>query len=564
MNIISTLLSHQSSAKLATDPGTAPIVMAAKTSGVRAPARTSDGYSAARTIGVAALLISVAVCVRGLVGWWAVLPLWVLQAELMCRLFDAGVLGRASHSTPETTPVEEQTFTWEEVAARNGADAAWIAIDDIVYDVTDFVDRHPGGREMLLLAVGRDATNLFNSYHPFTNAPRALLARMRIGTLATHEHPTYAADSGFYREAAAAVKAYFVQTGLDRKNPWTGVMRMSPVYVVFAGAFWGAFCKDNVHFGVRVALAVLLGCCQGMPLTGWMHDASHASIGRSERWWWNVGRIALDYVSGSSMLSWRNQHVIGHHVYTNVLGADPDLPVKLDMDPRRLVEQQRWRSFYRYQHLYLLPLYGILGLKSRLQDVTEVFASRTNGPVRVNPISTQDYLRMLSGKCVFVFYRLVVPWTFCNALTGMQMFALFMITEWMTGYWLAFNFQVSHISSDADFLFSDTEKRKEGKSPGTMSDEWAVAQVTTTVDYAHGSAIAAYLSGALNYQTVHHLFPTVSQYHYPAITPIVMQVAEKHGVKFNVKKNFAEALSGHISHLREMGKAGIGAELKLE
>lgn len=34
------------------------------------------------------------------------------------------------------------------------------------------------------------------------------------------------------------------------------------------------------------------------------------------------------------------QHVIGHHIYTNVFLADPDLPDKMEADPRRLVPKQ--------------------------------------------------------------------------------------------------------------------------------------------------------------------------------------------------------------------------------
>jgi fatty acid desaturase len=35
--------------------------------------------------------------------------------------------------------------------------------------------------------------------------------------------------------------------------------------------------------------------------------------------------------------------------------------------------------------------------------------------------------------------------------------------------------------------------------------------VKTGLDYGHGSTIATFLSGALNYQIEHHLFPCVSQ-----------------------------------------------------
>ena len=37
------------------------------------------------------------------------------------------------------------------------------------YDLTKFVERHPGGQEAILLGRGRDCTALFESYHIFSN-----------------------------------------------------------------------------------------------------------------------------------------------------------------------------------------------------------------------------------------------------------------------------------------------------------------------------------------------------------------------------------------------------------
>lgn len=497
--------------------------------------------------------------------WWF-LPFFVLHLELIARLYDQRVLGRVNKKPSPKAMFDSpiQTFTWQEVADHATEESAWIAIDGLVYDVTAFVDSHPGGREMLLLSVGRDATDLFNSYHPFTSKPRAVLKKYRIGSLATFEHPVYKPDTGFYKDCCTAVQQYFQSTGEDDKDPKAMFLRMAPVYVVFIMAYLTAVFVPNVSLPVRVIAAIVLGVCQGMPLTGWMHDASHAAIGHSERWWWNVGRFALDYMSGSSLLSWRNQHVLGHHVYTNVMGADPDLPVCLEADPRRLVKQQRQKDMYQWQHVYLPPLYGILGMKSRVQDITEIYSQLTNGPIRVNPIVTEDYLRLISSKSVWFFYRVVVPWVFFKAVSPGTFALLFFCTEMMTGYWLAFNFQVSHISDDVDYLFSDTSKRANGECPAMIEEEWAKTQIQTTVDYGHGDPVAAYMSGALNYQTVHHLFPTVSQAHYPKITPIVMKVAEKHGIKFNVFKSFPSALMAHVRHLRNMGLEGRAAELKME
>ena len=40
------------------------------------------------------------------------------------------------------------------------------------YDLNDFVRRHPGGKEAILLGRGRDCTALFESYHSFTKLNR--------------------------------------------------------------------------------------------------------------------------------------------------------------------------------------------------------------------------------------------------------------------------------------------------------------------------------------------------------------------------------------------------------
>ena len=39
-----------------------------------------------------------------------------------------------------------------------------------VYDVSGFIDKHPGGARQLLLGAGRDITMVFESYHHFNNS----------------------------------------------------------------------------------------------------------------------------------------------------------------------------------------------------------------------------------------------------------------------------------------------------------------------------------------------------------------------------------------------------------
>lgn len=41
----------------------------------------------------------------------------------------------------------------------------------LMFVATAWMDSHPGGKEILLLAAGRDITYAFDSYHPFTEKP---------------------------------------------------------------------------------------------------------------------------------------------------------------------------------------------------------------------------------------------------------------------------------------------------------------------------------------------------------------------------------------------------------
>ncbi|CDW58865.1 Cyt-b5 domain containing protein [Trichuris trichiura] len=54
-----------------------------------------------------------------------------------------------------------RTFTRSEVEEHNAKSSTWLVIENKVYDVTGFLEEHPGGIEVLLEHAGRDATEGF-------------------------------------------------------------------------------------------------------------------------------------------------------------------------------------------------------------------------------------------------------------------------------------------------------------------------------------------------------------------------------------------------------------------
>lgn len=58
-----------------------------------------------------------------------------------------------------------KSFTRAEVAKHNTEDSVWCIIDHRVYDLTDFLDAHPGGSVVLNQVAGQDATEAFYNLH---------------------------------------------------------------------------------------------------------------------------------------------------------------------------------------------------------------------------------------------------------------------------------------------------------------------------------------------------------------------------------------------------------------
>ncbi|KAG7311095.1 hypothetical protein JYU34_003960 [Plutella xylostella] len=77
-------------------------------------------------------------------------------------------------------------FTREQVAAHSQPGDAFIIIDNVVYDVTAFLDDHPGGAEVLLDNAGRDASDCFHDIGHSQDA-RDWMLQFRAGEVAAAE-----------------------------------------------------------------------------------------------------------------------------------------------------------------------------------------------------------------------------------------------------------------------------------------------------------------------------------------------------------------------------------------
>ena len=105
--------------------------------------------------------------------------------------------GRQYEPPVQQSPSENSTskvYALNEVATHNTKDDCWTIISSNVYDLTKYINRHPGGEE-IVRACGQDATVLFTERRTsdgssvgsglsHSSTASEQLAGLKIGTLA--------------------------------------------------------------------------------------------------------------------------------------------------------------------------------------------------------------------------------------------------------------------------------------------------------------------------------------------------------------------------------------------
>jgi len=76
----------------------------------------------------------------------------------------------------------QRIITLEELSKHKSDDDMWMAINGSVYDVTNFLDDHPGGDEVMRDVAGMDATDEFDDIGHSQEAVD-MLVPMLVGTL---------------------------------------------------------------------------------------------------------------------------------------------------------------------------------------------------------------------------------------------------------------------------------------------------------------------------------------------------------------------------------------------
>ncbi len=95
----------------------------------------------------------------------------------------AGVSAGVSVNRPTQADADTNEYTMAQVSTHKDASSCWTAVRGNVYDLTSFINEHPGGAANILKLCGKDGTSAFEQKHGGRPRPEQELAGHEIGVL---------------------------------------------------------------------------------------------------------------------------------------------------------------------------------------------------------------------------------------------------------------------------------------------------------------------------------------------------------------------------------------------
>jgi len=512
-----------------------------------------------------------------------------------------------------------KTISKSELAQHNTPASAWCAIhaqdsstgkytnEHVVVDITNFASKHPGG-DLILLAAGKDASVLFETYHP-RGVPSSLVKKLQIGVMekGSYDSSFYSWDSDFYKVLRSRVVQRLEERGLNRR----GSLEIWIKALFLLTGFWFSLVQmytNTDNFFVATMWSITMGFFAAMIGTNIQHDGNHGAFATSKF----VNKAAgwtLDMI-GASAFTWEFQHMLGHHPYTNVLDeveeskkesgvdckieekdqeSDPDVFSSFPLMRMHPLHTPSW--FHRYQHLYAPFLFALMTLAKVFQQDFEVVLSKRLYHIDANVRygSIWNLMRFWSMKLITMVYMMGLPIYFHGATKGT---ALFIIGHLACGELLATMFIVNHVIEGISYGKKDLKGAEEthdggkktickpvtmqgdtpmektrqvaiesssGKSsvPKIPYNDWAAVQCQTSVNWAPGSWFWNHFSGGLSHQIEHHLFPSICHTNYAYIHDVVKKTCDEYGVPYQSEPSLWVAYGKMINHLKYLGRGKV-------
>lgn len=271
------------------------------------------------------------------------------------------------------------------------------------------------------------------------------------------------------------------------------------------------------------------------------HDSIHGAYS-NKKWVNQLLSYSFD-INGASSYMWHWMHNTAHHTYTNVSEYDGDIEL---LPIIRLSPNQKLKWIHKYQHIFTFFFYGFATLFwVFFKDYKKFFENKV-GNYSGRQHSTWAMIRLFLLK--FAYYGLFIVLPLMTVYQGhvWEFVLSFFLMHFTAGFALGIIFMLAHIVETTHFPAPD--------QAGSLENSWIVHQLYTTSNFARTSRLAGFITGGLNMQVEHHLFPNICSIHYRNIAPIVKKTAYEYGIPYLEEPTFWSAIGSHVRFLKKVGQ----------
>lgn len=431
-------------------------------------------------------------------------------------------------------------YTWEEVKAHNHPSDCWIVVErevdgvrkGLILDVTEWAPKHPGG-SIIYDGAGGDCTIMFWSYHPlsFIDNSSSHINKMLIGEVENYKC-VYDVGTKFHRTLKQRIEEKIPSS--QRRSDWRMWFKTFMILVIIAVTFWYGWIKGNM-----LAVFIFGVACSSSGINI-MHDGVHVAYSKSLTIC-SIAAFTFNLV-GCNYLTYRRAHVFGHHAYTNHLEYDTGIADAFPV--LRLHDKLGHRWFHVFQYLYVIPIYLFSILLFWFGD-TDGMKTLYNYPKRSVSITYAQWVGALSGRAVFFSWYIGLHfWMFewQRAVFDCVVFGVEL------GFFGLVFFVVNHWTDKAALITN--------QELISHTSDWAMLQILTSSNFSVKSPFWLHLSGGLNLQIEHHLFPCIIHTRLRDIQPIVRETCNEYNISYDNQcyDSFWSALFSNITSVKHLGK----------
>ncbi len=346
----------------------------------------------------------------------------------------------------------------------------------------------------------------------------------------------------FITDLKKQVHAYFDENDISRKANAAMIIKTVAMLLLTFGPY-ALIMSNQFSIWVMWALAFVMGI--GVAGIGFSisHDALHGAYSSNSTVNTILG-LTFDLMGANGYL-WKITHNVIHHTYTNIQGIDEDLEVSPLL---RLSPESEHLPIHKYQHIYGFATYSLSTLFWVFIKDYKYMLQRDLGPYQDIKHSKGQIAILIGMKLVYYAYMIVLPLMVLE-IAWWQFVIGFLTIHLTAGLILGVVFQLAHVVENTEHFTSTGND--------VMEDAWLIHEMKTTANFGRSNKLLCWYVGGLNFQIEHHLFPKVCSIHYPAISPIVKEVAEKHGIPYNDQPTLRSAIASHFRMLKMLGKPEV-------